>query len=377
MKLRFAMIGGALDSFMGPVHRLSAMMDGDAEMVAGSFSRRDEKNRAAGERWHIPVDHLYTDYRELLAEEAHSLDYVIICTPNSTHIEIATAAIEAGLSVACDKPLDRSLEPAVPFARFARDKKALMMVTHNYSGYPMIREARVMCAKGELGTVQRVVVEMPQGWLQGMIATAGREPEMWRLDPAIVGPSLAMADVGTHAHHLTEFVTGLRVTSLFAEKNSYLQTSTLENDANLLMRFENGASGVLMVSEIALGDRNPFRLRVYGTKLGIEWIQEYPERLVLKEPSGNERILYRGHSADAESTAWSRIPIGHPEGYLEAFANLYSEFHRAVLDRKANRSGTGYLFPTIDDGVRGLRFVQAALTSYSAGRWTEIDGGES
>ncbi len=215
---------------------------------------------------------------------------------------------------------------------------------------------------------------MPQGWVQGMIAATGEEPRLWRMDPGIVGPSLITADVGTHALHMAEYDTGLRVERLTADLSNLLTTSDLENDANILVRFQNGASGVITVSQFATGDRNPFRLRVYGTKRAVEWVQETPELLIVKEPSGNERRLYRGHTPDAVSTTWSRIPRGHPEGYLEAFANLYAEFHRAVRDRIEGRDDT-YDFPDVDDGIRGMAFVEAVLKSCPSdgkSEWTMV-----
>ncbi|MDA3948488.1 MAG: Gfo/Idh/MocA family oxidoreductase, partial [Spirochaeta sp.] len=305
-KLRFAIIGGALDSFMGPVHRIAATLDGQADLVAGSFSRRTEKNSATAAAWHVPAEHVYTDYRELLAHEAAHLDFVVIATPNNTHVEIASAAIEAGLAVASDKPVGISSEEGRHLKAAIARHNAVYMLTHNYIGYPMVKEARAMRTAGELGKINRVVVEMPQGWVQGLIAATGEEPNLWRMDPAIVGPSLITADVGTHAAHMAEYVTGLRVTSVAADLSPLLSTSDLENDANILIRFDNGAAGIVTVSQFATGERNPFSVRVYGTRAGIEWMQETPEWLVVKEPSGNERRIHRGHAPDAESSKWSR-----------------------------------------------------------------------
>jgi len=361
-RLKFAIIGGALDSFMGPVHRIAATLDGDAELVAGAFSRNRGKNDATAEAWHVPPERVYTDYRELLKREAGDLDYVAIATPNNSHVEIATAAIEAGLAVSSDKPIGISSDEGRVLKGVIGKHKAIYMLTHNYTGYPMVKEARALREAGELGTINRVVVEMPQGWVQGMIDATGEEPQLWRMDPKIVGPSLITADVGTHAVHMVEYVTGLTVTRVNADFSNLLSGSDLENDANILVRFDNGAAGVVTVSQFATGERNPFRLRVYGSRVGIEWVQETPESLILKEPNGNERTLYRGHSPDAVSTMWSRIPIGHPEGYLEAFANLYGEFHRAIRDRSSGTTGS-YDFPGVDDGIAGMSFVEAAVAS--------------
>jgi predicted dehydrogenase len=383
-KLKIAMVGGAVDSFMGPVHRIAATMDGHAELVAGSFSRNTEKNRATAAAWNVPEERVYTDYRELLRAEAGELDYIMITTPNNTHVEIATAAIGEGLAVSSDKPLGISSAECADLIELVHRTDTPYMVTHNYSGYPMIKESRAMCAAGDLGSIHRVVVEMPQGWLQGMVAAAGGDISVWRTDPKIVGPSLATADVGTHALHLAEYVTGLTVEKVLVDMSALLPSSPLENDVNILVRFDNGAAGVIMVSEFATGDRNPFRLRVYGTRLGIEWVQETPERLVVKELDGNERILYRGHSPEAESSRWSRIPVGHPEGYLEAFANLYSEFHRELFARKGLVGGAGVVgsgesatrdYPGVREGIHGLNFVEAVLRnvqSKDADRWTAL-----
>lgn len=383
-KLKIAMVGGALDSFMGPVHRIAATMDGHAELVAGSFSRNAEKNRATAAAWNIAEERVYQDYRELLKAEADQLDYIVIATPNNTHVEIATAAVNAGLAVSSDKPLGISSAECAGLEELVRRTNTPFMVTHNYSGYPMIKEARALCAAGDLGSIHRVVAEMPQGWLQGMVAAAGSDISVWRTDPKIVGPSLATADVGTHALHLAEYVTGLTVEKVLVDMSALLPSSPLENDVNILVRFDNGAAGVIMVSEFATGDRNPFRLRVYGKKLGIEWIQETPERLLVKELDGNERILYRGHTPEAESSRWSRIPVGHPEGYLEAFANLYSEFHRELFARKGLTGGAGVVgsgersardYPGIGDGIHGLKFVEAVLQNVQGAgrdRWTTL-----
>lgn len=372
MKLRFAIIGGATDSFMGPIHRIASTLDNQAELVAGAFSRNGEKNRATATAWNVPPDRSYTDYRELLKREAGELDYVAIATPNNTHVEIATAAIEAGLAVSSDKPIGVSSEEGRALKRVIEKHDAIYMLTHNYIGYPMVKEARAFREAGGLGEIQRAVVEMPQGWLRGMIAAAGgEEPSMWRLDPSVVGPSLIIADVGTHALHMVEYVTGLRAIRLIADHSTLLAKGNQDHDANILLRFDNGASGYLTVSEFATGERNPFRFRIYGTEEGLEWSQETPEVLTVKEPSGNERRLYRGHSPEAVSTAWSRIPMGHPEGYLEAFANLYGEFHRAIRDRQSEKRGT-YDFPGVEEGIRGMGFVEAALESCQgpgAGSW--------
>lgn len=365
MKLRFALIGGAAESFIGPVHRIAATMDGQAELVAGAFSRNPEKNTRTGLLWHITPDRLYTDYRKLLEAERDHLDYVIIATPNDTHVEIATAAIDAGLSVSCDKPLGRTFAEAHPLVSLLEKNPVPFMVTYNYSGYSMIKEARQRCEDNELGEIRRVVVEMPQGWLQGLVARAGTEPNVWRMDPAVSGPSLTTADVGTHALHLAEYVTGLTVISVGADITAFLSSSALENDANVLLRFANGAKGILTASQIATGDRNPFRLRVYGTKMGLEWNQDLPERLVMKDSNGNERHIFRAADPDSTSARWSRVAAGHPEGYLEAFANVYHEFHRAIRDHQSNsfKSGDEYDYPGVDAGIHGLKFVQAVLRS--------------
>lgn len=375
MKLKFALIGGAVDSFMGPVHRIAATLDGQADLVAGAFSRNREKNETTADAWNVPRGRVYTDYRDLLDREAERLDYVAIATPNSTHVEIATAAIEAGLAVASDKPVGVSSDEGRSLQETIAAHDAVYMLTHNYTGYPMVKEARAMREQGALGTIQRVVVEMPQGWLQGAIDAAGKEPSVWRLDRSIVGPSLITADVGTHALHMAEYVTGFRATSLSADLSSMLTTSDMDTDATVLLRFDSGAPGYLTVSEFATGERNPFRFRIYGTRAGVEWVQETPEVLIVREPSGNERRVYRGHAPDAVSTAWSRIPIGHPEGYLEAFANLYGEFHRAIRDRRRGERGS-YDFPTVEDGIRGMSFVEAVLRSCrgpGAGTWVPLD----
>ncbi len=382
MKLRFALIGGAAESFIGPVHRIAATMDGQAELVAGAFSRNPEKNHRTGTLWHIGQDHLYTDYRALLAAEATHLDYVIVATTNDTHVEIATAAINAGLSVSCDKPLGRTLEEVSSLGPLLQENPVPFMVTYNYSGYSMVKEARDRCQSNELGEIQRVVVEMPQGWLQGLVARTGGEPYVWRMDPAVSGPSLTTADVGTHALHLAEYVTGMSVTSVCAQTAAVLQSSELENDVNVLVRFANGATGILTASQIATGDRNPFRLRVYGTRMGLEWNQDESERLIMKDSDGNERHFFRAADPESVSAKWSRVAAGHPEGYLEAFANLYQEFHRSLRDGPPGTDADcgAYDYPGVMAGIHGLQFVEAVLQS--AGQtgvspWVPVGGAGS
>lgn len=360
-RLRMGMIGGGPGAFIGPVHRIAAELDREIELVAGAFSSNADRSRAAGEGYRIDPARAYPDVATMLAREAmrdDGIDFVTIASPNRHHLPAARLALEAGVAVMSDKPATATLAEARELAAIVAAAGRLYGLTYTYSGYPLVREARARVAAGALGAIRKAVVEYPQGWLAG--AAAGKQAE-WRVDPAQAGDGGAIADIGVHAFHLAEFVTGLRVTRLLADLASVVPGRTLDDDCQLLLRFEGGARGVLLASQIMLGERNALRLRVYGDKGGLDWAQESPNRLLLHHADGRTEIVQAGDAGlGAEARRATRTPGGHPEGYLEAFANLYRDFARQL------RGEPGSLLPGIADGLRGMALVDLAVTASRA-----------
>jgi predicted dehydrogenase len=378
-KLRYGMVGGGSDAFIGAVHRMAANLDGQIELVAGAFSSDAAKTRATGENLFLSPDRLYASYREMAEREAKLLeteriDFVSIVTPNHLHAPVATAFLEKGFHVVCDKPLSHSLEEAVALREVVKKSGKVFALTHNYTGYPMVKEARDRVQRGELGRVLKIVAEYPQAWLLDQIEAGGQKQAAWRTDPARAGASLCLGDIGTHAENLGRYITGLKIESLCAEFTSYLPGRTLEDDANLLVRYEGGAKGVLYASQISCGEENNLSIRVYGTLAGLEWKQEHPNELKWMPKDQPAQILRRGNAylGDAAKKA-SRIPPGHPEAFIEAFANVYREAAAAIRDSIAGKKGGAYDFPTIDDGVEGMAFLETAVQSAKSGeKWTKF-----
>ncbi len=373
------MVGGGSDAFIGAVHRMAANLDGQIELVAGAFSSDAAKTRATGENLFLSPDRLYASYREMAEREAKLLeteriDFVSIVTPNHLHAPVATAFLEKGFHVVCDKPLSHSLEEAVALREVVKKSGKVFALTHNYTGYPMVKEARDRVQRGELGRVLKIVAEYPQAWLLDQIEAGGQKQAAWRTDPARAGASLCLGDIGTHAENLGRYITGLKIESLCAEFTSYLPGRTLEDDANLLVRYEGGAKGVLYASQISCGEENNLSIRVYGTLAGLEWKQEHPNELKWMPKDQPAQILRRGNAylGDAAKKA-SRIPPGHPEAFIEAFANVYREAAAAIRDSIAGKKGGAYDFPTIDDGVEGMAFLETAVQSAKSGeKWTKF-----
>lgn len=363
-RLRLGMVGGGRNGNIGAAHRAAALIDGRWDIVAGCFSRDAEVSRASAADWIIAPERAYDDYRAMAAAEAVRLDRidaVAIVTPNSTHHPIAMAFLDHGFHVICDKPLANSLADAEELVAATRRAGAIFAVTHTYSGYPMARQARQMIAEGMLGDIRSVVVEYASQY-QSAIGVAYD----WQDDPAVCGPLGALASTGTHAHHLAEFVTGLRVTELSADLASVVPGHTLDDHATLHLRFENGARGMLWNTTAAPGHENGLAIRVFGSEGGLAWAQEHPNHLRFTARDAQPVTLSRGgFGSGAAAAAWTRVPSGHPEGYLEAFANLYAEIAEAILDRAAGRDGS-YLFPTVEAGARGVAMLFAALASSQA-----------
>lgn len=352
------MIGGGPGSFIGPVHRIAAELDREIELVAGAFSSNAERSREAGSAYRIDPDRAYPDVATMLAAEAtrpDGIDFVTIASPNRHHLPAARAALEAGIAVLSDKPATATLAEARELAEVIARCGRPYGLTYTYSGFPLAREARALVASGAIGQVRKVVVEYAQGWLARQVAN---KQAAWRTDPTQAGDGGAIADIGVHAFHLAEFVTGLRVTQLFADLASVVPGRTLDDDCQLLLRFDNGARGALLASQVMTGEQNRLGVRVYGDRGALEWQQERNNELVLRDVEGRTTILRTGDPGLSEAAqAATRLPGGHPEGYLEAFANLYRDFARQL------RGEPGSLLPGIDDGLRGMALIDLSVTA--------------
>lgn len=355
-KLRMGMVGGGPGAFIGPVHRIAAELDGWITLAAGAFSSDAERSRQAGARYRIDPDRAYADLETMLAAETareDGIDFLAIVTPNHLHLPAARAALAAGLPVMSDKPATATLGDALELRRLVRASGKPYALTYTYSGYPLVREARARIADGAIGSVRKVVVEYPQGWLAG--EASGKQAE-WRVDPSRAGPGGCIGDIGVHALHLAEFVTSLRVTELLADLAAMVPDRAVDDDCTVLLRFENGARGVLMASQISIGERNGLRIRIYGDRGGMDWRQELPNSLVQHHDDGRTEIIQAADAAlGPDAQAATRTPGGHPEGYLEAFANLYRDFAGLLSGSAAP------LLPGIDDGVRGMAFIATAV----------------
>jgi len=359
-KLRLGMVGGGPGAFIGPVHLMAARLDDRFVLSAGAFSRDAARNAAAGEGYGLPPEQVYTDWRDMLAQEKGRLDLIAIVTPNDTHFPIAKAALEAGVNVLCDKPATLNLEEALRLRDVVRSSGKSYGLTYTYSGYPLVREARKLVAEGRLGHIRKIVVEYSQGWLSQQVHSKQAD---WRADPAQSGLGGCIADIGVHAFHLSEFVSGAKVESLCADLGIVVPGRALDDDCNVLLRYENGIRGVLVSSQIAAGDRNGLRLRIYGEKGGLDWSQEQPNILTLNGHDAPTQILHAGTPYLAYG---ARVPAGHPEGYLEAFATLYRDFADEIL------TGAASLVPGIEDGVRGMAFVETAIRSSRNKSWEQL-----
>lgn len=367
--LRLGLVGGGQGSFIGPVHRLAAEMDGEMRLVAGAFSSDAARSLVAGERYGIAADRAYPSLYAMIAGErrrADGVELVAIATPNHLHLRQAVAALEAGLSVMSDKPATVTLAEARALSDVVGGARACYGVTFTYTGYPMIREARARIAAGAIGRVRKVVVEYLQGWLAGPVERDGNKQAAWRLDPAQAGLGGCIGDIGIHAFNLAEFVTGVPVTAISADLGAVVPGRPLDDDATVLLRFAGGARGVLVSSQIATGERNYLKLRIYGETGAVEWSHEAADRLIVADADGAVHTLWSGGMlVGADARAASRLPAGHPEGYLEAFANLYRDFATQM------RGGAAPLVQGIDSALRSMLFVESAVRRNGQG-WTEL-----
>ncbi|MBC2668849.1 Gfo/Idh/MocA family oxidoreductase [Novosphingobium piscinae] len=367
-RLRMGMIGGGPGAFIGPVHRFAAELDREIELVAGVFSSDPGRSKAAAGAYRIDPARAYGSLAEMFTTErarADGIDFVAVVTPNHNHLPSARAALQAGLPVICDKPLTATLDEAHALAAVVRESGLPFAVTHTYSGYPLVREARARVAAGAVGTVRKVVVEYPQGWLAG--EASGKQAE-WRVDPARSGLGGCIGDIGVHAFQLAEFITGLEVTELLADLGAVVPGRALDDDCTVLLRFANGARGVLLASQIEVGELNGLRIRLYGDRGGLLWRQEQPNTLTLHTLDGRTEIVHAGGpQLGPDALSRTRTPTGHPEGYLEAFANLYRDF-AAVL-----RGEQAPLLPGIGTGLRGMAFIATAVeASRAKAGWVKL-----
>ncbi|MCA3488517.1 MAG: Gfo/Idh/MocA family oxidoreductase [Rhodobacter sp.] len=367
-RIRLGMVGGGRDAFIGGVHRIAARIDDQFELVAGCFSSTPEKSLASGADLGLPQGRVYAGFADMAAREARRKDgiqAVAIVTPNHMHAPVAMQFLRRGIHVICDKPLTAALAEAKKLAKAAEASGAVFVLTHNYTGYPMVRQAREMVANGDLGVIRVVQVEYAQDWLSEPLEQTGQKQAGWRTDPAQSGAGGSTGDIGTHAFNLASFVTGLTLESLAADLQSFVPGRRVDDNGHVLLRFQGGARGMLWCSQVAPGNENALRLRVYGTKAGLEWAQEDPNYLWVTPLGQPKRLITRGGAgAGAAAARVSRVPPGHPEGYLEGFATIYSEAARAIRARQAGGAPEAdVVFPTAADGVAGVAFVDACVRS--------------
>ncbi|WP_134089483.1 Gfo/Idh/MocA family protein [Olivibacter sp. XZL3] len=380
-KLRMGMVGGGIDAFIGSVHRIAARMDGLVELVCGAFSVNPEVSKESGAALFIDPSRVYGSYQEMIEKESQlpediRMDFVTIVTPNFVHFDPARLALENGFNVVLEKPMTFTLEEAKQLRDLVESTGLTLALTHTYSGYPMVKEAKALVKDNKLGKIRKVIVEYPQGWLSRLSEREGNAQAAWRTDPKRSGKSGAMGDIGTHAAHLAEYITGLKITDICADLNTLVEGRLLDDDGNVLLRFDNGANGVLIASQIAAGDENAVRIRVYGEHGGLEWIQEEPNSLyvnLLDQP----KQIYRTGNAYLSNAAKhnTRIPSGHPEGLLEAFGNIYRNFVLTVSAKLNGETPTPEMldFPTVEDGVRGMAFIDNVVASSASNeKWTKF-----
>lgn len=377
-KLRYGMVGGGPGAFIGEVHRKAAALDGRIELVAGAFSSSPEKSKQKGEELNLDPSRVYGSYEEMAKKESklpedERIDFVSIVTPNFLHHPVAKTFIEAGFHVVCDKPMTKTVEEAEELCQLVDEHDTVFALTHNYTGYPMVKEAREMVKNGKLGEIRKIVVEYPQGWLAQPV---DNKQANWRTDPKKAGVSSAVGDIGSHAENLVEYITGLQIESLCADINTFVEGRDLEDDANVLVHYNGGARGILYCSQVSVGEENSLRIRAYGTKAAIEWKQEDPNYLHVLYPDGPEEVYKRGNPYLSDIAQHNnRIPPGHPEGFIEAFANIYVNFANTLSAKLAgDEPGDFDLdFPTVEDGARGVDFIHKVIESGKKEAWIEVN----
>lgn len=373
-KLRVGIVGGSQGSFIGAVHRIAVELDGQAEVVAGAMSADPQRAEAAAQAWYLKRS--YKSFEEMAEAEASlpdGIDFVMVTVPNHLHYRVSRAFLEHGIHVVCDKPMTFDLEEAQALVALVEQKKLIFALTHTYTGYPAVRQARHLVRAGAIGTIRKVLVEYLQDWLMEPVEQTGNKQALWRTDPSKSGMAGSIGDIGTHGENLLEYITGLKIAAVCADLTAFIEGRQLDDDANMLLRLENGAKGVLTCSQVAAGEENALSIRVYGSKAGLEWHQMEPNTLLFKQPGQPLQVLRTGmpYMSD-EAKAATRLPAGHPEGYLEAFANLY---RLAVADIRRVEAGESPVggYPTVYDGLRGMQFIAKVVeSSQKGGMWTKF-----
>lgn len=377
-RIRLGMVGGGEGAFIGAVHRIAARLDDQYELVAGALSSTPGKARRSGAAIGLPPDRTYDDFEAMAKAESarpDGIEAVAIVTPNHMHAPVASAFLNAGIHVICDKPLTVDIDSARALKALAERTKRIFAVTHNYTGYPMVRQAREMVANGTLGEIRVVQVQYAQDWLTERLEDTGQKQAAWRVDPAQAGAGGCIGDIGTHAYNLADYVTGIPVHSLCAELTTFVPGRRLDDNVQIMLRYANGAKGFLWSSQVAPGNENNLGIKVYGTRGGIEWWQEHPNQLHFSPFGEPTRVIARATGAAGPAAARvTRTPSGHPEGYLEGFANIYCEVARAIRAARAGETPDPAMnFPTVEDGVKGVAFIEAAVRSSKAGAvWVEL-----
>lgn len=375
--LRYAMVGGGVDAFIGAVHRHAAALDGRAVLTAGALSSTPERSLESARVLRLDPDRSYESYQQLIKRETarpetERVDFVSIVTPNHLHHPIARACLDAGLHVVCDKPFTMTSAQSAELRDLAASKELVCAVTYNYTGYPLVREMRSLIASGAIGPVRKVFAEYHQGWLATDLESSGMKQASWRTDPERAGVAGALGDIGTHAENLVSFVTGLEIESLCADLTSFVPGRSLDDDASVLLRFKGGAKGSLTCSQVCVGEENGLTLRVYGESGGLIWRQETPNVLEQTSLDGDRKLITRGGDRSPAASAATRLPPGHPEGFIEAFANIYRGVCDAIEAGRAGSTESDNPTPTAEDGRRGVRFVELCVSSASAGStWVE------
>lgn len=377
-KIRLGMVGGGQGAFIGAVHRMAARLDDQYDLVAGALSSTPEKSVASGRELGLDPERCYGSYEEMAEKEAarpDGIEAVSIVTPNHVHFPAAKAFLERGIHVICDKPLTSNLEDAKALKAVADKAKALFILTHNYTGYPMVRHARELVRSGELGDIRLVQMEYPQDWLAEPIEQTGQKQAAWRTDPKQSGAGGSTGDIGTHAYNLGSFISGLELDELAADVHTFVEGRRLDDNAHVMLRFKGGAKGLLWCSQVATGNENGLKVRIYGTKAGIEWTQADPNYLWFTRLGEPKQLITRGGAgANSAAARVTRIPSGHPEGYLEAFATIYTEAAAAINAAKSGAAvDPAVIYPTVDDGVKGVAFVEACIESGKKnGGWVKV-----
>jgi len=384
-KLRYGMIGGGKDAFIGAIHRIAANMDGLIELSCGALSINPDIAVDSGRSLFLNEDRIYLNFEEMIKKESQlpadkRIDFVTIVTPNFAHFAPAMMALDHGFHVVIEKPIAFSLDEAKQLKQKVEETGLLLCLTHTYSGYPMVKQAKAMVKEGMLGKIRKVWVEYPQGWLSKLSEREGNAQAAWRTDPKKSGKAGSMGDIGTHAAHLSEYITGLQITELCADLNIMVEGRALDDDGNVLLKFNNGAAGVLMASQVAAGEENALKIRVYGEKGGIEWAQHEPNTLIVKWLDAPAQILRAGANyggtLSSYATSNCRTPGGHPEGYLEAFGNIYNNFAQTLSAKieGIQASKENLDFPSVEDGIRGMAFIDAVVaSSKSDKKWTKFE----